>query len=375
MLDAERQIDASLAELDSLFVNFYSWLACQYDPRSGGFFYARSSKDSGEFEADIESTFMALSVLERSSILRSIPAKMRKGLVAYFQARQDPKTGLFLDPDPAMREDEVMVARAMSFSLHSLKMLGGSPLYPLPKAADEPPYMATTETYLKWLASVDLRNAWRGCDFMMSANHYIERKSAAEREAFVEAARLYFAGIQDPETGLFGAGNTYTRISGTFKMNMFYKIFRVPMPRVEAIRSSVLSCLREEEARDMCWIRNPVDLLASFRDRITLKPEELAEVLAITAANMKALLRADGGFSRELEGSPVAPNVAQVKEGDYYPNMPIPVRLGKGLVEGDMNAGTQAVLIRNFARELSGRQPEPMAGYAADFTKAAETLG
>jgi hypothetical protein len=370
MSETRRSIDASLTELDSLFSKFYAWLAAQYDPRSGGFFYARSSIGSGEFECDIESTFMALSILERSNLLRSLPSRMREGLVSYFRSRQDPETGLFLDRNPDMRKDEVMVARAMSFSLHSLKMLGSSPEHPLPKSSGEPSYMATPESYLSWLASVDLRNAWRGCDFMMSANHYIERKPKAEREAFVEAARGYFAGIQDPETGLFGAGNPYTRVSGTFKMNMFYKAFRVPMPRVEAIRASVLSCLRHEKALDMCWIRNPVDLIASFRDRITLRPEELAEVLAVTVANMKTLLRADGGFSRELEGSPVAPNVAQVKEGEYYPNMPIPVRLGKGLVEGDMNAGTQALLIRNFARELCGLKASPMADYALDLTRA-----
>jgi hypothetical protein len=204
----------------------------------------------------------------------------------------------------------------------------------------------------------------------MSANHFIERMPALRRKGFVEAARDHFAAIQENESGLWGRGNLYTRVSGTFKMNMFYKAFGLPMPRPEAIHQSILSCLRGEEALDMCWIRNPIDLLGSFAGRIAVPREEWAEILGITARNMGRLLREDGGFSREFAHSPVAPNVAQVKEGDFYPRMPAPVPLGKGLAEGDMNAGTQAMLIRDVAYELSGRRPRPLKGCAADFEEA-----
>ncbi|MNV60921.1 hypothetical protein D3C71_1534060 [compost metagenome] len=76
---------------------------------------------------------------------------------------------------------------------------------------------------------------------------------------------------------------------------------------------------------------------------------------------MKRLLRADGGFSRELAHSPTAPNVAQVKEGECYPGMPKAVHIGAGEVEGDMNAGTQALLIRSVCYQLAGKKAPPLA--------------
>jgi hypothetical protein len=370
MSDDDARIEKSLQELDELFAGFFPWLAGRYDSKSGGFFYAPSSRTLLDFEPDIESTAQALSILERSELLDRLPRPMIEGLVAFFRGKQDRDSGFFLDRDPNMRKDEVMVARAMGYASRSLRRLGSSPAYPLPEAAAEPDHMRSPESYLDWLARTDLRSSWRGCDLMMSANHYIERMPSPRREAFVEAARGYFAEIQDPETGLWGEGNPYTRISGTFKMNMFYKAFDIEMPRAQAVYGTILACLRGEEARDMCWIRNPIDLIGSLRDRIDLPREEWAEILAITASNMRALLRADGGFSRELAHSPVAPNVAQVKEGESCPRMPVPVPLGRGLVEGDMNAGTQAMLIRDTARSLSGREPQSLSRYSGDFERA-----
>ncbi|MNC74526.1 hypothetical protein D3C75_1258980 [compost metagenome] len=46
-----------------------------------------------------------------------------------------------------------------------------------------------------------------------------------------------------------------------------------------------------------------------------------------------------------------------MKEGEYYPDMPKAVPIGLGLAEGDMNAGTQALLIRAICYELAGLVP------------------
>ncbi|NOU92714.1 hypothetical protein GC093_05650 [Paenibacillus sp. LMG 31456] len=47
-----KEIKQQLGELDTLFVSFYEWLAGQYDPASGGFYYARSSYDMDNFILD-----------------------------------------------------------------------------------------------------------------------------------------------------------------------------------------------------------------------------------------------------------------------------------------------------------------------------------
>lgn len=56
MEEAWKQRIRDLSESgDQLFEGFFEWLGGQYDPATGGFYYARSSVDSGEFEPDIES--------------------------------------------------------------------------------------------------------------------------------------------------------------------------------------------------------------------------------------------------------------------------------------------------------------------------------
>ncbi|WP_169507392.1 hypothetical protein [Paenibacillus harenae] len=110
--------------------------------------------------------------------------------------------------------------------------------------------------------------------------------------------------------------------------------------------ASILTALSKEEASDMCYIRNPVHLLSYVKPIV--QTDERLFILQTTIRNMSRLLRGDGGFSRELAYSPSAPNVAQVKDGEHYPDMPRPVHLSEGWVEGDMNAATQALLIRSL---------------------------
>ncbi|WP_338143313.1 hypothetical protein [Paenibacillus whitsoniae] len=351
-----------LSELDELFAGFDGWLRGQYDAASGGFYYAPSSRAmSGG--PDIESTAQALNILERFGWLGGMPEEMKRGLVRFFESKQDAASGYFYDAHPAMREDEVMVGRAISYSMNALRKLGGQPRYALPVAAKQAPaYMASPEAYAAWLRSVPLVNSWRGCDRLSTSSVFIGQvEDEGKKAAFAKTAFDFFAETQDPETGLWGEGSYYVRISGTFKLHIFYDRFGVPLPREDRIYRSILHALREEEAADMCYIRNPIHLLSYMQ--VDIPPAELEEIISITLANMKRLLRADGGFSRELAHSPTAPNVAQVKPGEVYPDMPQAVPIGGGLVEGDMNAGTQALLIRAVIYRLAGvAAPELLPG-------------
>ncbi|MDD9266993.1 hypothetical protein ACFPES_08085 [Paenibacillus sp. GCM10023248] len=346
------EIRGLLANMDELFAGFRGWLKRQYDEDSGGFYYAPSSREMPGTGPDIESTAQALGILERLEV--PLPAEMKRGLIRFFQRRQDAASGYFYDADPLMREDEVMVSRAISYSVGALKKLGGQPLYPLPyEAKQAPAYMDSPENYRAWLQSVPLVNSWRGCDRLSTSSEYVRQvEPAARREAYARAAFEFFAHTQHPQTGLWGEGSYYVRISGTFKLHIFYDRFAVPLPREEQIYESILTALRQEEAADMCYIRNPIHLLSYMK--LDIPAHELREIIGITLTNMRKLLRADGGFSRELAHSPTAPNVAQVKPGEYYPGMPEAVHIGGGKVEGDMNAGTQALLIRAVCYRLAG---------------------
>jgi hypothetical protein len=65
----------------------------------------------------------------------------------------------------------------------------------------------------------------------------------------------------------------------------------------------------------------------------------LDQIYKTTLENMSVFLKNDGGFSRGRENSLAMPN-NQI--------------LGKGLAEGDMNAGTQAIRIRMLFHKIYG---------------------
>lgn len=356
-----------LDELDECFEGFFIWLAGQYDSKSGGFYYAQSSRNDDRFFPDIESTAQALNILMRNDLLHIMPDSMKKKMIKFFQKKQDPTTGYFFDENPAMRKDEVMVHRAISYCVGALRNLGSAPLYPLPFIANAAPdYVQTPKTYLEKWKSIELSSSWRGCDRLATSCVYMREMDESIREPYLQEAVSFLENIQDPETGLWGEGSLYVRISGTFKLHTFYSGFQIPMPQVDKIYKSILTCLRTEEAEDMCYIRNPINLL-SYMD-LVIPAEELREILEITTKNMKRLKREDHGFSREIENSPPAPNVAQVKAGKYYPDMPEAVCLSQGLYEGDMNASTQATLIRLQCNELVGSPSIPLKS-AKEFYK------
>lgn len=349
-----------LEDGDRWFQGFFEWLDGQYDEDSGGFYYAASSRRSGMLAPDIESTAQALNILERTGLLGRWSDAMRRKTVRFFQARQDPATGFFYDPDPNMRRDEVMVVRALGYSLGALRKFGETPLHPLPeRSIATPGYMDTPAAYGEWLRTVSLSNSWRGCDRLSASAAHLLVLPPEKRAPYLREVFSYLAAIQDPDSGLWGEGSRYVRISGTFKLHIFYRRFEVPLPREAEIYRSILETLRRDEAVDMCYIRNPISLLSSLKIRIPV--DELEEIAAITLANMGRLKQDDGGFSRELGHSVPAPNVAQVKSGEDYPDMPAPVPLGLGEAEGDMNAGTQAILIRYTLRELAGLPVKPFA--------------
>ncbi|MDL4840275.1 prenyltransferase/squalene oxidase repeat-containing protein [Aquibacillus rhizosphaerae] len=356
MSNYSNNLKEQFERMEVLFDDLFLWLAKQYEPKSGGFYYARSS--IGEFSPDIESTSQALNILIRNGLIESIPVSMKRKMTQFYQSKQDPVTGYFYDEHPSMRNDEVMVHRAIGYAIGSLRKLGNNPLYELPFHSNHAPiYVKSPESYLEKWKSIDMSNSWRGCDLLATSCVYMSQMSKKDRQPFLNKAVKYLKSIQNQETGLWGEGSLYVRISGTFKLHTFYSRFELPMPNQELIYKSILTCLRTEQATDMCYIRNPINLLA-YLD-LKIPDEELLEIIEITISNMEKLKREDGGFSRESGNSPIAPNVAQVKSGEQYPNMPEPVPLSKGLYEGDMNASTQATLIRMQCYQLCGQEINP----------------
>lgn len=129
-------LQAALAPFEALYDEVLPWVAELYDPVSGGFYESVGLKRDLEpvaYGPDIQSTHMAFSMIRQSDAKFTMPEAFKEKLIRYFQERQDPDTGYFVDPDyPQMWENQRVLGRALSFSVGSLKALDAEPLYSLP---------------------------------------------------------------------------------------------------------------------------------------------------------------------------------------------------------------------------------------------------
>jgi len=345
-----------LDKIDSLFKDFYFWLRRQYDHETGGFYYAESSKNDPVFKPDIESTAQAVHIIERSKMLGKMPVWMKRKLISFFQTRQDPQTGFFYDLHNEMNKVDRMVARATAYSVRCLERFKKKPLYPVPgsKGSDSlPDNINTKEKLLQWLENRDWSYSWMACDNISAARIYFKSLPKKEQNEYMKIIWDFLDKKQDNETGMWGEGRPYVKISGAFKLAGIYKFFNKKIPNADKIYKNILSALRNDISEDMCWTRNPIDLLMSIKPQLGKIPKaEINEIIMITYNNLKAYLKPDGGFSRHRDNSLAVPNN---------------VMLGKGLKEGDMNASTQALRIRNFCYELMGKRVKILKEYISGF--------
>ncbi len=345
-----------LRDMDALLKDFYRWLAGQYDPQSGGFYYAHSSIGHPEFQPDIESTAQAVNIMAASGLIPAMPEWMKKGLISFFHQRQQPESGFFYDPHNGMAKVDRMAGRAVNYSVSSLRLLGAAPLYPVPGVGGTgtlPEYMRDLPPFKRWMSERTWSNAWSACDNISATTIFIEHLPEKEKQAYLDAVVDFLAEKQDPETGMWGGGRPYIRISGVFKLMLFYRRFNIPLPGAREILASLFQALRADTSEDMCWTRNSVEVLAALKYQISGIPRaDIAECFEITLKNLGRYLKADGGFSRHLESSMESPN-----------EMP----LGLGLAEGDMNAGTQALRVRNLCYGIAGEKAGPLREFIENF--------
>ncbi|MET9105400.1 hypothetical protein [Streptomyces zhihengii] len=330
-----RSLDEHLAEFDSLFAGLLTWLPRLYDPETGGFYYALSSRTTPRFEPDIESTCMAIRILAQFDLLESLPPSVRDHLIRFLQGRQDTATGFFLDGHNEMGTIERMRGRALSAATDALKMLESRPLHPLPGSAgagsDHLKHLMSPRAFEVWLEGRPWENSWLAQDNIQAQGALIKLLPPEQQAERVGQALRFVTERQDPVTGFAGGGSPYVRLSGAFKLALFCRAFDRAVPRAENIYAATMECLRTEFCEDACWLRNPLELIEVLRPQLGPRPQaELDEVVRISARNARHFSQPDGGFSRKPGSSSPAPN---------------DVPLGLGLAEGDLNASVQLAVI------------------------------
>ncbi len=101
--DSSDPVATALLEMDEACSEVVPWLAALYDPATGGFFHAESSRQLEGFEPTIESTAQSVAIVDSGGVLPHLPESVRSAIVSFFQSRQDPESGFFLDRSPIMR--------------------------------------------------------------------------------------------------------------------------------------------------------------------------------------------------------------------------------------------------------------------------------
>ncbi|BCW44948.1 hypothetical protein [Arthrobacter sp. StoSoilB5] len=352
-------ITDGLTALDGLFADFLRWIPRLFDPERGGFYYALSSTNQPEFEADIESTCAAMAAIDELGLLPSVTDSVRARIVNFLQERQDPESGYFFDRQNEMREVERLRGRALNVSLKTLSMLGASPLHNLPGQDKEDQtleHLWSEAAFAAWLDARPWHNSWLAQDNIQAQTSLIRLLPQAQQEARVAQAIAYVRSRQDTATGHAGGGTPYVVLSGSFKLALFCRDFGRPVPLAQQIYASTLECIREEDCLDACWLRNPIELVEVLAPQIGgIPPSELADIVRISAVNASAFLEPDGGFSRKIGQSSASPNE---------------IRLGLGAAEGDWNASTQlAARVRPALYRLAG-QKQPALPWSNDFGQA-----
>ncbi|WP_053228022.1 hypothetical protein [Spirochaeta cellobiosiphila] len=324
---------------DPLFGNFFPWLASLYDPVIGGFYYSKSAKDSPEFNPDIESTAQALDILTNVKLMDSMPDEMVKKLILFFQQKQL-DTGYFIDSHNDMKQYDRMVARALMYSLKSLYILGGKPLYPTESLVTKnlPLHLKSLDSLKTWLVERPWDNPWMACDNISATSVYFQLMEQQDKKEFLNCVMQFLEEKQDSQTGMWGEGRPYLKISGAFKLSLFFKKLNIPFPLADRVYDYMKYTLVNDTSEDMCWTRNVMDLLDAITPQLGEIPKkDIDLILNITWRNLRLYYKKDGGFSRHIHNSLVTPN-----------NVP----LGKGLEEGDMNASTQAIKIQYLTKKL-----------------------
>ena len=350
---------------DAYGVEFIEWLAGMYDIETGGFYYSVSARDNEGFSADIESTSMALNIMETSglkapgvSFREYLGEEFTERITNYIQSRQDEKTGYFFDPQ--FGRDLTNTTR-LGRNLNQGKVMHErfeiEPLYPYPlptegQAADssvQPTHLQSLANFEQWMRALP----WDDNPYA-AANQLSSSQIQAEALGYGTAVCNFLKEIQNPETGLWGKNLDYEALNASLKACVYFNPNSEPYPNVEKMVESLVNILTTSktppQTASETW--NPITLLnfarESFGGEFTpsvkkIMDEYVDDVIKWAVDELDVFRKSDGGFSYSRRMS------TAYSQG---------VTVSLGLAEGDMNAGMLLLNLWEKCHSISG-MPKP----------------
>ncbi|WP_052361635.1 hypothetical protein [Geminisphaera colitermitum] len=382
-LDDAPDTTRSLRRLDAAFSGVVPWIQSLADEKTGGFFETTGLKQGREdrpYEADIQSTYFAVLMLNDAGQLATLPPARKDALVHFFQSRQDPETGYFSDPAyPEMKDNTRTMGRALLFSVNGLRHLGAKPLHPLPgerrpkdtkpatagislsfirkttaaatASPTVPAHLASADAFRKWLDERPWDNAWTALDQLSSQARLIRAQEPVLQRALVDEALRNVRARQNPDTGLVKGGPMSVRLSGAFKFVSFCNNVGRPIPFAAQLRKSTVAWYRSQPVTDkIFFIRNAAEMLASLVRQTghPLAPAELRDVIDTSLIELERYRCPDGAFSSFVGRYYISPN-------DLWLS---PRRVARAGPQSDMNGTANAWAMRKALHRLAGSTPE-----------------
>ena len=356
--NSDEAISLALQKLDSKFSKeTLDWFINQYDTVSGGYFFAPSSRDYGEFAADIESTVQAISIIKNMGLqgggTYGFSEDYRNKAISFLQSRQDIEDGYFYDPqfkptNSAKRDRNTM------FAVASLRTdLKSTPLYPTPEermasqaillSVDE--RFRSEENFLAWLEEI----------YINRPNSYFWGSDLSAAKSMIEAAGytdILIEWLLDKQYANGSWEETFddVAVNGILKISGFFNTSTVPYPNFEVMMNNMIEYSLEFTPASASHIWNPLGAMRvainSYGGNVDgavkrkLK-KSLAQIISNVADKMDIFLMPDYGYGYYPSGSSIYSN---------------DVVVGLGLKEGDVNALSMMTLVYVDAYNLANKR-------------------
>ena len=421
------EITEALKEMHALLTDggVVAWFANLYDPKTGGFYYSNSARDTDGFFPDLESTKQALSFFGSSGMApefgadaaRALPEWFGDGIVRFAKERQN-KNGYFYNPQYPKEEADKRMARLgrdLDWGVGLLSMYGEQPTYDTPNgirgngllydgtpapdyrkaeksASSDTKYdpdefviehLRDKESFIAHLESFERddtvhKNSWYvGNHFESQATQIYERdkvlKARGADYSLCDILAEWFRKHQNKETGAWTLGETvnYDCTNGILKIcstfNRMKREFPLPVRCVE----TAIKCIKHTTPiPSTCHALNPWYALRNIVDnveRFNSSPDlervkaEIDELRAYILENCAEMIRKSSAKLSVLKMEDGSFEYAANGNNGSSQGMPVSVN---GIHEGNVNAYicTRAVAAHIYG--LLGYENMPLFGAA-----------
>ena len=284
-----------------------------YDPKTGGFYYSISSRDTKEMTPFAEGTRFAIEALRYGGI--EFPEWWKKKAGEWILNHQDEGDGFFYEDLWGKITSGARLYRDLTYSVSILtEYCDMKPKYVLPaervKQGDVsstiPDRLTSEAKMLDYLDSLD----WSYKGIWGTGQKLTTERPLINAMGLRPLVQKYIEDKQNPDTGLWGDGFGWMNTNGTMKLSGYFDKEH-PFPNVPQMLDSVKAIYSGDPPTSATWIWNPfVAMSRAFYSlgeegaklRETLF-EKGADIVNCAIDNALLLKKADGGFASGIRGA------------------------------------------------------------------------